>query len=227
MKQSSPETLQMVLVWDWPIRLFHWLLVANLVFLITTGNVGGDWIIWHIRSAYILSGLILFRILWGVFGSYYARFHQFVVSPFKSFSHLMSLIKGNPSKHYGHNPAGAVMVIVLLVALLSQFLAGTVISDDIMWYGPFYSWVSESLSSLGTRIHYQMEIVLIVLAAVHILAVMYHQFVLKEKLVQAMLHGKKEKEANEPRTVSFNPIVLIVIVLFCVAWVVWLWSLPV
>ena len=216
-----------VVVWDLPIRLFHWLVVIDFVFLVVTGNIGGDWIIWHIRAAYIMSGLVLFRILWGVLGSYHARFHHFVTSPIKVLQYLTALVKGKAPAYYGHNPAGAVMVIILLFALLVQFLAGTVITDDIMWYGPFYGWVTESLASLGTRIHHQMEIILLVLVGIHILAVLFHQLRLKEKLIQGMVHGKKMTTPTPPQTVSVNYLSLTLSIIVASIWVWWLWSLPV
>lgn len=216
-----------VLVWDLPLRLFHWLLVINLVFLVVTGNIGGDWVIWHIRAAYIMSGLLLFRIMWGGWGSHHARFGRFVVSPSLSVKYLASMFQGKTKTYYGHNPAGAFMVVIMLFALLVQFVAGTVITDEIMWFGPFYNWVSESLASLGTRIHYQMELVLIVLASVHVLAVLYHQLVLKEKIIEAMIHGKKTMSNKMAESVTVNYLALVIIVILCASWVGWLWSLPI
>lgn len=57
-----------VRVWDLPTRLFHWLLVAAVVGLVVTGNVGGNWINWHMRLGYLVFSLVLFRLVWGVLG---------------------------------------------------------------------------------------------------------------------------------------------------------------
>jgi len=219
--------IRMVTVWDLPIRIFHWLISFNVIFLLVTGNIGGDWILWHIRAAYLLSGLIIFRILWGIKGSYYARFSSFIVSPIKGFTYLKQIFSGEAEPHYQHNPAGALMVLVLMIALSTQFLAGTVITDDIMWYGPFYQWVSGALAEMGTALHHQMEWVLIGLVILHIAAVMFHQFWLKEKIIQAMIHGKKHRQEQSAKPVVVNRLVLIGILVLSGIWVYWLWGLPI
>ena len=64
--------------WDLPTRLFHWTLAALLVFSFSTGQAGGSWLRWHMRSGYAVITLLLFRFAWGFVGSREARFASFV-----------------------------------------------------------------------------------------------------------------------------------------------------
>ena len=77
---DGKPALRQVRVWDLPLRLFHWLLVACLIGSFVTIKVGGSWTDWHFRFGYTALTLILFRILWGFAGPRYARFSSFVFS---------------------------------------------------------------------------------------------------------------------------------------------------
>src|SRR5688500_13246239 len=70
-----------VYVWDFPTRLFHWLLALMIVLLVVTGKMGGNALEWHERCGYITLGLLLFRVLWGFIGNKNARFANFLRGP--------------------------------------------------------------------------------------------------------------------------------------------------
>jgi Prokaryotic cytochrome b561 len=61
-----------VLVWDLPIRLFHWLAVVLVAAAYLTWQL--NWMDWHAWVGDALLALLLFRLLWGFFGSETARF---------------------------------------------------------------------------------------------------------------------------------------------------------
>ncbi len=184
-------TPPMIKVWDLPVRIFHWSLVGLFVFLIISGDLGDELIEWHFYAGYLLSGLILFRLVWGLVGSQHARFTAFVRHPLETLRYSRRMLTGKAEHHYGHNPAGGMMVVVLLLLLGLQVASGLVTSDDILWDGPFYSAVSDELADLGGRVHHQLQLVLKVLVGLHILAIVFHRLAYKEKLVPAMIHGKK------------------------------------
>ena len=73
--------MKSVLVWDFPTRLFHWLLVVAIAAAYISGDTGGNWMVWHGRIGILIVGLISFRLVWGVAGSTYARFGTFVRGP--------------------------------------------------------------------------------------------------------------------------------------------------
>lgn len=216
-----------VRVWDLPTRLFHWLTASLFMFLIATGE-NGDWLERHMQAGYLLSGLILFRLLWGFVGSYHARFWNFVRSPLVAARYLWQMLKGNTQHYAGHNPAGAIMVVVFLFALLLQALTGLVTSDDIFWEGPLYNSVPESVAELGASIHRSLGELLPFLVLVHVIAVLYHRFRFKDPLIGAMIHGRKPA-ASEVAIEQYDGISLpklVVSLLLIAGWLSWLFSRP-
>ncbi|MDH5773185.1 MAG: cytochrome b/b6 domain-containing protein, partial [Rhodospirillaceae bacterium] len=117
-KKTKRES-RIVKVWDIPTRAFHWSLVAMVFIGLITGYIAPEW--WmglHIWAGYITVTLLVFRLVWGVFGSEYARLETFTFSPVHIFSHMKEIITLRPVRHYiGHNPSGAVMIFALLVVL--------------------------------------------------------------------------------------------------------------
>ena len=71
--EPSP-TRSRVAVWDWPVRVVHWVIVLLLVGLIITGKLGADWLVWHMRFGQAMLALVVFRVIWGFVGSRNARF---------------------------------------------------------------------------------------------------------------------------------------------------------
>lgn len=180
-----------VKVWDVPVRLFHWLLVLLFAFMLVSGRIKGDWMVWHMRSGYAILALVLFRILWGFAGSSYARFSSFLAGPAACLGFAKKLLARAPAPSAGHNPLGGWMVLVLLVALLVQTGTGLFANDDILNEGPLASLVTKAMSDRLTSMHHLNLKLLLVLAVVHLLAVGYHALVMKENLIGAMFTGVK------------------------------------
>jgi len=181
-----------ILVWDLPTRLFHWLLVAAVVGLVVTGKVGGNLIDWHGRIGIALAGLIAFRLVWGVFGSTYARFCQFFPTPARIAGYLR-----NPQHGIGHNPLGALSVFALLGVLTVQLMTGLVSNDDIAFVGPLYELVGRDLSNAASGWHKLIVNVLILLVVLHLAAIVFYTRIKKDNLVKPMVLGWKEVAEGE------------------------------
>ncbi|SEF56939.1 cytochrome b/b6 domain-containing protein [Vibrio hangzhouensis] len=223
--ENNPHSLTKV--WDVPTRIFHWALVCLFLFLIVSGEIGNDWMRMHMLAGYLLSGLILFRFIWGVVGSYHARFSNFVRSPRQALHYLQKVVKGHANHYAGHNPAGAIMVIAMIVGLGIQALTGLVTTDDILWNGPLYHLVSADLREFGGTIHRLLEVGLKIIVALHVIAVLIHKFLLKEPLIAAMVHGRKPLPPIEKIVIEVRISLLIFAVVVSAGWVIWLWSLPI
>ena len=217
----------MVKIWDLPTRMFHWLLAGLFLFLVISGEQGSEWMPWHMRAGYVLSGLLLFRILWGFVGSHHARFVNFVRPPHASLRYLVEVLRGEAHQYPGHNPAGAMMVLALLLALGIQALTGLVTTDDVLWNGPLYSWVSEHIAEFGGSVHRALEVGLKVLVLVHVGSVLFHKFRFKEPLISAMLHGRKPLPSAAAVDTSASPVWAIVGLACAAGWIGWLWLLPI
>ncbi len=199
--QTTPSPGEQVKVWDLPVRLFHWLLVGLLALSWYTGETGGlDEMTWHMWSGSAVLALVLFRIGWGVVGSTTARFGHFVHGPSEAARDAASLLRRRPPAHVGHPPLGGWMVVLMLACLLVQAGTGLFANDDIFTEGPLTGWVSKETSDWLTTIHKWNFELLLVLAGVHLAAVMYYVLVLRTNLVKAMFTGRKQLPAGEPQT---------------------------
>lgn len=112
---NTSNTDKEVKVWDPLIRIFHWTLVIGFTVAYLTGD---ELTTIHIWSGYLIAGLLLVRLLWGFIGTKHARFRDFIYPPREVAAYLKSLVSGKSRRYLGHNPAGGVMVLLLLTSLV-------------------------------------------------------------------------------------------------------------
>jgi len=196
--KEASVNVERVKIWDVPVRLTHWALVALIGFSWWSGEQGGLTLTWHIWSGYAILTLVLFRLVWGFVGSTTARFSSFVRGPGAVVSYLRSLGHRGVSGHPGHNALGGWSVVLLLLAMAVQAGTGLFANDDIMTEGPLVRHVSKSLSDLLTTVHHYNFWVLIGLAGVHVAAVLYYLFYKSENLIAAMVTGMKVVSTPSP-----------------------------
>lgn len=186
-------TKRKVKVWDWPLRLFHWLLVATLIFQYISGEILDDAMQWHFYAGYFCLGLVVFRLLWGLLGSHYARFSQFLTPPSAVFNYL----RGKTTIEYlGHNPAGGYSVVVMLTLIISQAISGMFISDEIFSEGPYYGLLSEHWQDIADFLHHNVYNAIIAIVVLHVGTIFYYKVKKKQALTKAMLTGYKESSLD-------------------------------
>ena len=173
---------QWVLVWDLPVRVFHWLLVISFAGAWLTAESEAQQML-HYAFGYAACALILFRIVWGVIGTRYARFTQFIKCPTDTWHHIKSLLTGKGtlrlSSNLGHNPAGALAMVSLMVLVMLIGITGYWIVKDV--YGDFMSDAHETIAKVALGV-----------VIIHVFAAVIMSFMQKENLVKAMLTGKKQ-----------------------------------
>jgi cytochrome b len=193
---------QRLLVWDLPVRLFHWTLALLVVFSFTTGKIGGAWMDWHLKSGYAILALLVFRFSWGLVGSDTARFRSFLHGPRAAIAYARATLGGRRPNVLGHNPLGGWMVLLMLAVLAVQAATGLFSDDEIATQGPLAVKVSNAVVSRMSAIHSVNEWMVAALVALHIAAVVIYRVVLRENLVAAMVHGHmtvQERIAHLPR----------------------------
>lgn len=205
-----------VRIWDLPTRLFHWALVACIVALLITGNLGGDAMAWHFRFGYAVLTLVLFRLAWGLCGGFWSRWAQLPISP----RHVGAYLKGRADIRHlaGHNPLGSLSVIALLCALLLQVGTGLVSDDEISNMGPLSTLVSGTVVTWASSWHKNVgKFLLIALIAMHLLALAWYRFRKHPPLVPAMLHGNKTLPEPVPESADNGKSRLLALVLLASA----------
>lgn len=180
-----------ILVWDLPTRLFHWTLALLVAAAFVTGLQGGGLMEWHGRIGLLILGLLSFRLVWGILGSTYARFGQFVRGPSAVAAYLRGRWQG-----VGHSPLAALSVLALLATLSFQSLTGLVANDDIAFTGPLHELVSTRASDRLSGLHRQNAWLIGALVALHLSAVFVYTFLRKDDLIRPMIHGYR-KAPNE------------------------------
>jgi cytochrome b len=186
-----------VTAWDAPTRIFHWLLVILVAASWGTYEYSealDDPVLkWHRWSGLLILTLLVWRLLWGVFGSSTARFSNFIPTPRGLVAYASAIRNGREPKYLGHNPLGAMMIAALLALLLTQAVLGlfTVEHNDLT-AGPLYRYLSEAGRKAATSWHrYLFEEVTLWFIGIHILANVAYAVFRREPLIKAMISGRK------------------------------------
>ena len=166
-----------VLVWDVPVRVVHWLMVASFFGAYFTAE-SERWRLLHVTLGYTMLGLAAFRIVWGLVGTRHARFSNFVRGPAAVLRYLRSLLIGRPEHHVGHNPAGALAIVALLALTLGVAASGWAVFNDVGG-----EWLEE-LHELSANL-------MLLIVVVHIAAVALSSWLHRENLIGAMISGRK------------------------------------
>ena len=190
---SARAGARRILLWDLPLRVFHWALVAAVTTAVVTGEIGGPWMVWHGRAGLLIVGLLVFRMIWGVVGSATSRFTHFAPSPTSVLAYLRGRWRG-----VGHNPLGALAVFALLGLLTLQAATGLFGNDDIAFAGPLNHLVDDTLGSRLTGWHRLLAWGLFGLMALHLLAIAFHVVVKRHRLIRPMVSGVLEVDARTP-----------------------------
>lgn len=172
-----------VKVWDGLVRFCHWALVAGVAAAWFTQEGAGKW---HEYIGYAVLCLVCLRICWGVVGSKYARFKQFIYPPRYTLNYGRGILQGRHRRYLGHNPLGGWMIAALLATLIGVCFTGWLYTTDTFWG---VEWVEE--------LHEALAITLLVLVALHVGGVVFTSLFEKENLVASMFHGKKRAPGED------------------------------
>lgn len=174
---------QRIRVWDFPTRLFHWSLATSFTVAFVTAE-SERWRDIHVFAGYTLLGLITFRLVWGLIGSRHARFSDFVRGPAAVLRYLRSLLSSRPEHHVGHNPAGGLVIVLLLVLGLASGASG-------------WATYNESGGEWLEELHEGLANAMLALVAVHLAGVAVASLIHRENLVKAMITGYKKLGPGE------------------------------
>jgi cytochrome b len=167
-----------VLVWDAPVRVFHWLMVLCFAGAWLTAE-SESWRLVHVTLGYTMAGLVAFRLVWGVWGTRYAKFSSFVRGPRAVARYLGNLLRGRHEPQPGHNPAGAIAIVALLVLTLLVTATGWLTYEDLAGH-----WLEEG--------HEAVASVMLAIVGAHVAAVLWTSWRFRENLVGAMVTGRKQ-----------------------------------
>lgn len=202
-----------VRVWDPLARLFHWSLVAAFTVAWLTAE---ELFTVHEIAGYVVAGLAALRLFWGLVGSRYARFTQFMKGPRVTLSYLGDMARGKERRYLGHNPAGAAMTVALLLTLSGVAISGWMMAEPGRVAMPpewpqavssafadeaaAYKDHDEGRAEALEEVHEVLANLMLFLIAAHVAGVMLTSFRHHENLARAMITG--DKRAPGPGDIS-------------------------
>ena len=166
-----------VKVWDFFVRVFHWLLV---ILFVAAWWSGGIWDTSHLVAGYGVLALIVARVGWGFWGSQHARFSDFLCRPSVILRYVADMLRMRAPRYVGHNPAGGAMVITLLATLAVICVSGVMMTMDAFWG---VKWVDS--------LHATASTIALVFVGLHIGGVIFAGVEHGENLVRSMITGLK------------------------------------
>jgi len=193
--ESAKERVK---VWDAPLRLFHWTLVVAIALAFLSSEEDSILNQWHVLSGWVAAVLVVFRLVWGFVGGEHSRFSDFI-RPSRITDHVAGLLRGRRETYLGHNPLGAMAVVVLLA-----------LTAITVWTGAFGGESAEEL-------HETIAWVLLAMVGFHIAAVIVMSLLERENLVRAMIKGDKPAvchpgaaDARPPSVVGLSVAILVI-----------------
>lgn len=189
-----------ILVWDWPVRIGHWLMAGAFALAWLTAE-SETWRLVHVFAGATVFAVAAFRLPWGFIGTRYARFADFVRGPGAVKTYLLSLLKLEPTHHTGHNPAGGWAIVLLLLLGMTTALAG-------------WANYNEIGGEMMEELHEGLAAAMLTVVIVHLAGVVSGSLLHGENLPRAMLTGRKEGEPDAGIT-SARPLAAVVLL----AWI--------
>ena len=194
-------TQRQIKVWDIFVRAFHWSLVASFTIAYATEE---EWLSLHLAAGYAVAGLVLLRLLWGVIGTRYARFSDFVYRPAEVRAFLRDTLRLRARRYIGHNPAGGAMILLMLASLTLTSLSGVALygmgesAGPLAMLGESWGRFTEPMEEL----HEFFASVTLLLVLVHVAGVLVESLIHRENLIKSMLTGRKRAGARRARARS-------------------------
>jgi cytochrome b len=214
--------MKKIRVWDFPVRLFHFLLVLMCCVSWLTVKIGGNAMQYHLWSGYAVMGLVLFRLLWGFAGSETARFSQFLLGPTAVWRYTRVVFKSDCKMTMGHTPLGGWSVMALLLVLSTQTITGLFANDDITTEGPLSHLVRKASSDVLSVVHQYAFKVLLGLVILHLSAVIFYHVKHRDNRLKPMLTGYKMAAQNAAETKQASLLLAIVLAFISAGSVYWI-----
>lgn len=198
------------MVWDWPVRVFHLMLVAAFAAAwLTSGD--DRYVYAHAFAGYAALLLLGFRLVWGVTGTRYALFSEFAASPRRALDYLRALLQRRAKRFVGHNPVGSWAVWLLLSLTLASGVSGMLTLGAQEQQGLLAGWSDRSTGMWIGDLHEFIAWAGTGLIAVHVLGVLVEGRLHHDNLVRAMIDGRKPGDASAAITNTHGPLAVLLL----------------
>jgi Ni/Fe-hydrogenase 1 B-type cytochrome subunit len=217
-----------VYVWEFPVRLYHWVNALTVAVLAVTGYLIGSppalqsgseasfgyWFgivrFLHFAAAFVFFFNFLFRIYWGFVGNRYAAWHNFIPLRGKQWKEIKDVLsidilqrRAKPLESVGHNSLAGLTYFVSFLAFLFQVVTGFGLYHSMSdwWLPGMFSWIVPLMGSdfAVRQWHHVMMWFFVIFAMIHTYLVFYHDYVEARGVTSSMVGGWKFVEREEKK----------------------------
>lgn len=192
---NNEQQTSAAIIWDAPTRVFHWLLLASFAVAWLTYD-DNRFLFFHVFGGYVFFGLLVFRFIWGVIGTHYARFHTFAYDWSSVSQYLKALLTGSAARHIGHNPAGGWAIFLMLFLGLLVSIAGVLTLGGEEGHGLFAGVISFEVGMYAREAHEILAWIILTVTGIHLAGVIIESLIHKDNLIWAMITGRKDVTAG-------------------------------
>ena len=216
----STTYMQRVYVWQWPVRLYHWVNFLCVGVLIATGFIIGrpvsftsadeaSFSYWfgtvrfiHFVTAFVFFFNFLVRIYWGFVGNTWARWQEFLPIRKHQRRELVEVLKvdilqakASELLSIGHNPLAGFTYFLTFLAFLFQCVTGfglyAAMSDAKLPH--LFAWIVPLMGGdfAVRQWHHMTMWFFIVFSMIHVYLVFYHDYVEGRGVISSMAGGWK------------------------------------
>lgn len=186
----TEETKITTKVFDIPTRLFHWIFAALFICAFSIANFTDDDAAlypYHMMMGFMMVFAILLRIVWGIFGTHYARFSSFSLNPIKLIEYFKSVFSGQKKPSIKRNPASSFAAITMFAFSIALGFSGYLMATA----------TSERQMHDIKEIHELIATLFLIVALLHILGIIVHTITQRDPIGRSMIDGTKTFVSGE------------------------------
>jgi cytochrome b len=197
------------LVYDLPVRLFHWVFAGLFATAYVIASTAEDSPLfpWHMLAGLTLVLAVVARVMWGLVGTRHSRFSSFLLNPADLFRYLKGLFSGGNAAVAGHNPASSWVAVVLMLLALGLGATG-------------YLMTSSGDPESYEEIHELLANTFLVVVILHIGGIILHSLRHRDGFALSMVDGRKQGVAAADAIQGSRPgigaLFLVIVAVFAV-----------
>lgn len=226
MASAQPIAYRRVYVWEFPVRLYHWVNAVCVVALGVTGYLIGNplaisysseayqqyWFGWvrfvHFVTAFVFFFNFLVRIYWGFVGNDFARWTNFI--PFKraQFREMGEVLKVDVLQtkvrgliSLGHNALAGLLYFLSFLVFLFQSITGFALYSSMSdsFFPRLFAWITPLMGGdfAVRQWHHAFMWFFVVFVIIHVYLVFYHDYVEGRGTTSSMVGGYKFEREDE------------------------------
>jgi Ni/Fe-hydrogenase 1 B-type cytochrome subunit len=220
MKKGGYAQFNQVYVWEFPIRLFHWITMLSVLVLVVTGffittpfpvesNTEASFLYlfgWnrflHFAFGYVFLFSFIGRFYWGFVGNDYARWRYHFPTSKKKWKEVWQVVCIDivqicrlPVHSVGINALASIIYSLVYLLIVFQILTGFALYSlrSQSWFPKLFSWVLPLMGgeSIVRQWHHLMLWVFVAFTALHIYLGWYHDYLEGRGTISSMVGGWK------------------------------------